>query len=112
MAIMISIPAGVIANQNEANSLVSNLSGTITETGQSINQTLTQIDCTLAPDFASFGFRAPMLLILTLYRKVADLTRETTITILFLTLTNSVAALAALRGDLAAENSVVDKQTQ
>lgn len=58
MAIMISIPAGVIANQNEANNLADNLSSTITETGLSINQTLTQIDCTLASDFAGFGFRA------------------------------------------------------
>ena len=59
MAIMISIPAGVLANQEAANNLASNLSNTITETGQSINQTLTQIDCSLAPDFAGFGFRPP-----------------------------------------------------
>jgi putative ABC transport system permease protein len=59
MAIMISIPAGVFANQETANSLASNLSNTITETGQSINQTLTQIDCSLASDFAGFGFRPP-----------------------------------------------------
>jgi putative ABC transport system permease protein len=61
MAIMISIPAGVLANQEAANSLASNLSNTITETGQSINQTLTQIDCSLASDFAGFGFRPPDL---------------------------------------------------
>ena len=59
MAIMISIPAGVLANQETANNLASNLSNTITETGQSINQTLTQIDCSLASDFAGFGFRPP-----------------------------------------------------
>jgi putative ABC transport system permease protein len=59
MAIMVSIPAGVIANQQTANELANNLSNTITQTGQSINQTLTQIDCSLAPDFAGFGFRAP-----------------------------------------------------
>ncbi len=59
MAIMISIPAGVLANQQEANNLAANLSNTITETGQSINQTLTQIDCSLAPDFAGFGFTPP-----------------------------------------------------
>jgi putative ABC transport system permease protein len=59
MAIMISIPAGVLANQETANSLASNLSNTITETGQSINQTLTQIDCSLASGFAGFGFRPP-----------------------------------------------------
>jgi ABC-type antimicrobial peptide transport system permease subunit len=59
MAIMISIPAGVIANQQTANELASNLSNTITQTGQSINQTLTQIDCSLAPSFSGFGFRPP-----------------------------------------------------
>ena len=59
MAIMISIPAGVLANQETANNLASNLSNTITETGQSINQTLTQIECSLASDFAGFGFRPP-----------------------------------------------------
>jgi len=59
MAIMISIPAGVLANQNAASKLASNLSDTITETGQSINQTLTQIDCSLSSDFAGFGFRPP-----------------------------------------------------
>jgi putative ABC transport system permease protein len=59
MAIMISIPAGVMANQQEANNLAANLSNTITETGQSINQTLTQIDCSLAPDFEGFGFQRP-----------------------------------------------------
>jgi ABC-type antimicrobial peptide transport system permease subunit len=59
MAIMISIPAGVLANQKAANNLASNLSNTITQTGQSINQTLTQIDCSLASDFAGFGFRPP-----------------------------------------------------
>ncbi len=59
MAIMISIPAGVIANQQTANDLAANLGNTITQTGQSINQTLTQIDCSLAPSFSGFGFRAP-----------------------------------------------------
>ena len=59
MAIMISIPAGVIANQQTANNLASNLSSTITQTGESINQTLTQIDCSLSPSFSGFGFRTP-----------------------------------------------------
>ena len=57
MAIMVSIPAGVIANQQTANDLANNLSNTITQTGQSINQTLTQIDCSLAPEFSGYGFR-------------------------------------------------------
>jgi ABC-type lipoprotein release transport system permease subunit len=59
MAIMVSIPAGVLANQESANALANNLSDTIGQTGESINQTLTQIDCNLAPDFAGFGF-APL----------------------------------------------------
>ena len=57
MAIMISIPAGVIANQAATQNISNNLSNTINETGQSINQTLTQIDCSLASDMAGFGFR-------------------------------------------------------
>jgi putative ABC transport system permease protein len=59
MAIMISIPAGVIANQETANNLASNLSNTITQTGESINQTLTQLDCSLSSGFSGFGFRPP-----------------------------------------------------
>jgi putative ABC transport system permease protein len=59
MAILISIPAGVLANQQTATDLASNLSNTITQTGQSINQTLTQIDCSLASSFSGFGFQAP-----------------------------------------------------
>jgi ABC-type antimicrobial peptide transport system permease subunit len=59
MAIMVSIPAGVLANQESANALANNLSNTISQTGESINQTLTQIDCRLASDFAGFGFAPP-----------------------------------------------------
>jgi putative ABC transport system permease protein len=56
MAIMISIPAGVVANQESALNLSENLGNTITQTEASINQTLTQIDCSLTPSFAGFGF--------------------------------------------------------
>jgi ABC-type antimicrobial peptide transport system permease subunit len=59
MAILVSIPAGVMANQQTATDLANNLGNTITETGQSINQTLTQIDCSLASSFSGFGFRPP-----------------------------------------------------
>ena len=58
MAILVSIPAGVMANQQTATNLAINLSNTITQTGQSINQTLTQIDCSLSPSFSGFGFQA------------------------------------------------------
>jgi len=63
MAIMISIPAGVLANQQTANNMATNLSNTINQTGQSINQTLTQIDCSLASSFSGFGFSAPNITI-------------------------------------------------
>ena len=53
---MISIPAGVLANQKTANTVASNLSNIINQTGATINQTLTQIDCSLAPSFSGFGF--------------------------------------------------------
>jgi len=59
MAIMISIPAGALANQQSANEMANRLSNTITETSTSINQTLTQIDCSLSPEFSGFGFRPP-----------------------------------------------------
>jgi putative ABC transport system permease protein len=59
MAIMISIPAGATANQAQALSLSQNLGTTITQTESTINQTLTQIDCTLASGFEGFGFRLP-----------------------------------------------------
>ena len=54
---MISIPAGVVANQSSTLSLAQNLGNTITQTEASINQTLTQIDCSLTPEFEGFGFR-------------------------------------------------------
>ena len=63
MAIMISIPAGVLANQQTANNMATNLSNTINQTGQSINQTLTQIDCSLASGLSGFGFSAPNITI-------------------------------------------------
>jgi putative ABC transport system permease protein len=56
---MISIPAGVLANEKTANAVASNLSSIINQTGATINQTLTQIDCSLAPSFSGFGFTPP-----------------------------------------------------
>jgi putative ABC transport system permease protein len=63
MAIMVSIPAGVLANQQTASNMATNLSNTISQTGASINQTLTQIDCSLASSFSGFGFNAPNITI-------------------------------------------------
>jgi len=56
MAIMISIPAGITSNQASTETLTQNLSNTITQTEATINQTLTQIECSLAPSFEGFGF--------------------------------------------------------
>ena len=56
MAIMISIPAGITANQASTQNLTQNLSNTITQTEASINQTLTQITCSLSSGFEGFGF--------------------------------------------------------
>jgi ABC-type antimicrobial peptide transport system permease subunit len=57
MAIMISIPAGATANQASTLNLSQSLSSTITQTEANINQTLTEIDCSLASGFEGFGFR-------------------------------------------------------
>jgi len=59
MAIMISIPAGITANQASTETLTQNLSNTITQTEATINQTLTQIECTLSPSMEGFGFAPP-----------------------------------------------------
>jgi putative ABC transport system permease protein len=59
MAIMISIPAGITANQESALRLTENLGSTITQTEATINQTLTQIDCSLSSSMEGFGFAPP-----------------------------------------------------
>jgi len=59
MAIMVSIPAGISANQESTLSLTENLSDTITQTEATINQTLTQIDCGLSQSMEGFGFAPP-----------------------------------------------------
>ncbi len=59
MAIMISIPAGITANQASTLGLTENLGSTITQTEATINQTLTQIDCSLTSSMQGFGFAPP-----------------------------------------------------
>jgi len=59
LAIMISIPAGVIANQESTLGLTENLGNTITQTEATIGQTLTQIDCSLSSSMEGFGFAPP-----------------------------------------------------
>src|SRR3990170_7866003 len=60
MAIMISIPAGVMATQKATENLTKNLTTTITRTGESINRTLKQIDCALDPYLAGYGTKGQM----------------------------------------------------
>ena len=56
LAILVSIPAGVVANQQAANRITSTLGNTITQTEKALNETLNQITCSLAPSFGGFGF--------------------------------------------------------
>ena len=56
---MISIPAGITANQATTETLTQNLSNTITQTEELISETLTQIDCSLTPSFSGFGLDRP-----------------------------------------------------
>ncbi|MEM2099421.1 MAG: FtsX-like permease family protein [Candidatus Bathyarchaeia archaeon] len=60
MAIMISIPVGIMANQMSTVRLTENLSSTIAATEATINQTLTRIDCSLTPSMEGFGFTPPI----------------------------------------------------
>ncbi|MCW3976801.1 MAG: FtsX-like permease family protein [Candidatus Bathyarchaeota archaeon] len=55
ITIMISIPAGVIANQRATENLTTDLTSTITKTEASINQTQKQLDCRLDPTLAGYG---------------------------------------------------------
>jgi putative ABC transport system permease protein len=59
MAILVTIPAGVLANQQTANNVNSALSGNINQTGQTINQTLSQIDVTIPSSMSGYGFTPP-----------------------------------------------------
>jgi putative ABC transport system permease protein len=56
MAILIAIPSGIAANQTATNNLTNGLGNTITQTEATINQTLTQIDCSISSGFSGFGF--------------------------------------------------------
>jgi putative ABC transport system permease protein len=53
MAILIAIPSGIAANQAAAQNLTGNLSDTIKQTEAIINQTLTQLECTLSSNVPS-----------------------------------------------------------
>jgi putative ABC transport system permease protein len=57
MAILIAVPSGIAANQTSTANLTNGLGSTITQTEATINQTLTQIDCSLSQGFSGFGFQ-------------------------------------------------------
>ena len=59
MAIMISIPAGIMANQESAQSLAENFDSTITTMQEEINQTSTLIECQTSSDLDDFRGRPP-----------------------------------------------------
>jgi putative ABC transport system permease protein len=56
LAILVSIPAGVLANQQAASRITTNLGSAITAQEQALNQTLNQVTCSLASGFGGFGF--------------------------------------------------------
>ena len=57
MAILIAVPPGIAANQAATNNLTGNLGNTITQTEAALNQTLTQIQCSLTQSAPNgFGF--------------------------------------------------------
>jgi ABC-type antimicrobial peptide transport system permease subunit len=53
MAIMITIPAGITANQAATQSLTGDMENLINQTKATIDQTMTQIDCSLTPSGSS-----------------------------------------------------------
>jgi putative ABC transport system permease protein len=58
LSIMVSIPAGLLANQDATSAMAENLGSTITQTSESINESLSQIDVSMSSNFAGFGFRS------------------------------------------------------
>ncbi len=56
LSIMVSIPAGLLANQEATSAMADNLGSTITQTSESINASLSQIDVSMSSNFAGFGF--------------------------------------------------------
>lgn len=59
IAIMTSIPAGIVANQVSQQNIAGNLSNTITQTEAALNQSLTEITCSLSSGFSGYGFNTP-----------------------------------------------------
>lgn len=53
MAIMVSIPAGIMANQTAAENVVNNYNTTLTNLETEINKTLTLIECSVSTGFAA-----------------------------------------------------------
>ena len=53
---MVSIPAGLLSSQEATTAMATNLGNTITQTSQTINESLSQIDVSMSSSFAGFGF--------------------------------------------------------
>jgi putative ABC transport system permease protein len=58
LSIMVSIPAGLLSSQEATTAMATNLGNTITQTSQTINESLSQIDVSMSASFAGFGFGA------------------------------------------------------
>lgn len=58
LSIMVSIPAGLLATEQSTSQMANNLANTINMTSESINDTLSQIDVTMSPNYGGFGFQA------------------------------------------------------
>jgi putative ABC transport system permease protein len=54
LAIMVSIPAGIMANQQATEQLSANYNSYIGDMEEEINKTLTLVECSLSPGFAQF----------------------------------------------------------
>jgi putative ABC transport system permease protein len=56
IAIMTSIPAAIVANTVAQQNMASNFNNIITQTEAALNQSLTEMTCTLSSGFSGFGF--------------------------------------------------------
>jgi putative ABC transport system permease protein len=56
LAIMTSLPAGIVSNQIASQNTVRNLENTINQTEAALNQTLTEITCTLSSGSSGYEF--------------------------------------------------------
>ncbi len=58
IAILVSIPAGVLANQQSEARVTNALGTSITQSEQQLNQTLNEMTCSISSGFGGFGFNS------------------------------------------------------